>query len=116
MSYPIPRNEQQRLASLRAYKILDTQPEAQFDDLARLAATICGTPVSLMTLIDANRQWFKAAVGFEGKETPREQSFCTHAIMQPEVFVVPDATKDARFSQNPLVTGDPNIRFYAGAP
>lgn len=115
-AYPIPRNENDRLRTLRSYKILDTKPEERFDELTQLAAIICGVPISLITLIDADRQWFKSKVGLEVQETPRAQAFCTHAIMQPEMFEVPDASEDARFSQNPLVTGDPHIRFYAGSP
>src|SRR5690242_8405288 len=114
--YPVPGDEVERLRSLRAYKILDTKPEEHFDELTRLAALICGVPISLISLIDADRQWFKSKFGLDVQETPRAQAFCTHAIMQPDLFVVPDATKDARFADNPLVTGDLNIRFYAGEP
>ena len=113
---PLPDNERARLAALRSYDVLGTAPETAFDDLTRVASHICATPISAVTLIDADRQWFKSEVGLGIPETPRDQAFCAHAILQDGVFVVADASADARFAGNPLVTGDPNIRFYAGAP
>jgi anti-sigma regulatory factor (Ser/Thr protein kinase) len=109
-------NEKARLQALHQYKILDTDPEKAFDDLTILAAHICETPVALISLIDSERQWFKSRVGIDVTETPREVSFCAVAIQQPNLFIVPDATKDPRFSANPFVVSDPKVRFYAGAP
>jgi diguanylate cyclase (GGDEF)-like protein/PAS domain S-box-containing protein len=116
MKAPIPANEESRQEALEDYEILDSAREESFDALVRLAAEICGTPMGSVTLIDRDRQWFKASVGLENSETKRDISFCAHAITQADIFQVPDATKDARFADNPLVLGDPNIRFYAGVP
>ena len=116
VSYPIPDREADRLNSLRGYQILDTCPEDRFDDLTRLAASICRTPIALVSLVDQDRQWFKSKVGLETSQTPREIAFCAHAIMSHDLLVVPDASQDPRFAANPLVTGEPHIRLYAGAP
>lgn len=112
----IPKNEVKRLKVLWQYDVLDTVPEEVFDDLTDLAAHICEAPVALISLVDENRQWFKAKVGTSLKETSRDISFCAHAILNDDLLLISDATKDPRFHDNPLVTGPQKIRFYAGAP
>jgi diguanylate cyclase (GGDEF)-like protein len=113
----LPVDEPLRLEALQRYAILDTPAEQTFDDLATIASAICGTSMALVSLVDAERQWFKARKGLAAPETARDVAFCAHAILEPtQVMEVRDATQDARFHDNPLVTGDPNIRFYAGAP
>ncbi len=117
MEAPRPANEMQRLATLHSLDLLDTAPEAEFDELTALAAQICNVPVALVSLVDENRQWFKSKVGLGVDETSREMAFCAHSILKPdEIMEIPDAHQDQRFADNPLVTGDPKIRFYAGAP
>ena len=111
-----PGNEAARLEVLHQFEVLDTDPEQTFDDIARLAAYICHTPIAIITLVDAHRQWFKARVGLSMDETARDVSFCAHAIQQPGPLVVRDALDDERFKDNPLVLADPYIRFYAGSP
>jgi signal transduction histidine kinase len=113
---PLPDDETSRLHALRAYQILDTESEPAYDELVRLAGAICGVPVSLVSLVDERRQWFKARLGLEAAETPRDVAFCAHAILREELFVVDDAYDDPRFVDNPLVRGEPYVRFYAGAP
>ena len=116
MPCSLPANESERLAALYAYQILDTPPEAVFDDLALLASQLCDTPIAAISLTDSHRQWNKARVGFAVQELPREVSCCAHVLEEPELLLIPDATQDPRVAQSPLVTGETHLRFYAGAP
>jgi GAF domain-containing protein len=116
MRYSVPRNEPKRLKVLWDYEVLDTVPEEIFDDLTELAALVCEAPISLISLVDEDRQWFKSKFGISVSETSRDISFCAHALNGLDLLIVPDASRDPRFSSNPLVTSDPKIRFYAGAP
>jgi PAS domain S-box-containing protein len=112
----LPSNETARLAALRRYQILDTPPEQTYDDLVHLAARICEAPIALLSLVDQDRQWFKSRIGVAACETGRDITFCSHAILEPDLLVIPDATLDSRFAHNPMVTGEAHVRFYAGAP
>ena len=116
LAAPIPDNDAERLTALRELLILDTPPEQRFDKVVQFAAEEFDVPIALLSLVDENRQWFKAVVGLDVCETGRDISFCGHAILQSDIFVIPDARKDARFADNPIVTGEPYVIFYAGAP
>lgn len=116
MNALLPDNEAARLAALSECNILDTPVEKAFDDITHLAAYICGTPIALISLLDAERQWFKSKVGLDVAQTPRDIAFCAYAIKPNDILIVPDALADSRFANNPLVTSDPYIRFYAGVP
>jgi diguanylate cyclase (GGDEF)-like protein/PAS domain S-box-containing protein len=116
MSARLPNEEAERLAALHFHQILDTSPTQEFDDLVRLAAQVCGTPIAAVSLVDAERQWFKSIIGLDAREITREDSFCAHTILQSDVLIIQDTRDDARFADNPLVTGSPHVRFYAGAP
>jgi GAF domain-containing protein len=113
---PMQTNDAARVAALQKYDILDTEPEKAFDDLALLASYVCKTPIAMISLVDEDRQWYKSKIGVTFSETPRDIAFCSVAIQQPDVFVVPDTLLDERFRHNPLVVSDPRVRFYAGAP
>ena len=111
-----PANEAARIQVLHGLDLLDSAPEERFDRLTRLAKRLFNVPIALVTLVDKDRQWFKSCVGLAATETPRDISFCGHAILNDGLLLVPDAREDVRFHDNPLVTGEPNIRFYAGYP
>jgi GAF domain-containing protein len=116
MRATIPDDEEQRIASLRELKILDTEPEERFDRVTRIAAALFDVPMALISLVDEDRQWFKSCVGLETKETPRDAAFCAHVVYNREPMIVADTLQDARFADNPLVIDEPRIRFYAGYP
>ncbi len=111
-----PKNELKRLEALRAYHILDTGQEQAYDDIVEMASYICDTPVAMVSLVDNARQWFKSKIGTQQQETSRDIAFCAHAILHEDIFIVPDADANPDFADNPLVTGEPHIRFYAGVP
>lgn len=113
---PIPADEDARRATLRVLQILDTEPDERFDRITRMAKRIFQVPIALVSLVDADRQWFKSAQGLDIRETPRDLSFCGHAILSDDILLVPDSHRDPRFADNPLVTGPPQVRFYAGCP
>ena len=113
---PLPENEEQRIHALQELGILDTAPEERFDRCTRIAAALFDVPIALVSLVDTNRQWFKSRYGLDVAETPREQAFCAHAILEEDILLIPDALQDDRFAENPLVTGEPRVRFYAGCP
>ncbi|MCX7319481.1 MAG: ATP-binding protein [Hyphomicrobiales bacterium] len=115
MKAELHQSEPSRLVALRSYGILDTPREAEFDDVVRVVSEVCEAPISVINLIDDGRQWFKAEVGLGVRETPIDSSLCAHAILQPGLFIVPDTLLDKRFDDNPLVLGEPHLRFYAGA-
>ena len=113
----ITENESERIKALQSYQVLDSLPEREYDDITLIASQICDVPITLISLIDEDRQWFKSKLGLSAEETHRDISFCGHAIINPEQpLIIEDATKDDRFVDNPLVTGSPNIAFYAGIP
>lgn len=116
MNHLGPGNEPERIKALKQYAILDTFPEQDYDDFTFLVSLICDVPIALITLVDESRQWFKSKTGLNVNETPREVAFCAHTILNDRAMIIDDATQDERFSENPLVTGSPNIRFYAGVP
>ena len=115
-AYPIPNDEGARLSALERFRVAGSASESQFDEIAKLVSLLLKAPIAIISLVEQDRQWLKARIGLDAQETPRNVSFCAHTIMTDQVMVVPDATKDRRFSENPLVTGRPHIRFYAGAP
>jgi GAF domain-containing protein len=116
MKAPLPTNEAERLFALREYKVLDTSAEQAYDDITALTAHLCGVPITMISLVDQSRQWFKSKLGLNVRETPRDVAFCAHTILQSEPLVVRDALKDSRFARSALVTRSPQIRFYAGFP